>query len=125
LKDDTVLDDVAVSLATDFASIEGKLVLSEGQSKRALRDAIVVLAPANDTTRRITSKPHTVQADVEGRFNFTCAPGEYFVVALTPAQLKNLALTDEYFRNDTKKFMRIKVRGADKLKELKIPIAVN
>ncbi len=126
LKDDTVLDDVVVALGSDFASIEGELTMSEGQTKRSLRDAVVVLAPANDATRRIASELHTVQPDVAGKFNFTCAPGEYFVVALTPAQLKNLPpITDEYFKNDTKKFMRIKVRAAEKLRDLKIPIGTN
>ena len=126
LKDDIVLEDVVVALASDFASIEGELTLSEGQAKRSLRDAVVVLAPANDATRRTQPELHTAQADVVGKFNFTCAPGEYFVVALTPAQLKNLPrITDEYFKNDTKKFMRIKVRSAEKLKDLKIPMGTN
>lgn len=126
LNDDTVLNDVVVALASDFATIEGELTLSEGQAKRSLRDAVVVLAPANDATRRIAPELHTVQPDVAGKFNFTCAPGEYFVVALTPAQLKNLTpISDEYFKNDTKKFMRIKVRPAEKLKDLKIPIGTN
>ncbi len=126
LKDETVLDDVVVALGSDFASIEGELTLSDGQAKRSLRDAVVVLAPANDATRRVAPELHTVQPDVAGRFNFTCAPGEYFVVALTPAQLKNLPpITDEYFKNDTKKFTRIKVRAAEKLPDLKIPIGTN
>lgn len=125
LKDETVLDDVVVALASDFASIEGELTLSERQAKRSLR-AVVVLAPANDATRRIAPGLQTVQPDVGGKFNFTCAPGEYFVVALTPAQLKNLPpISDEYFKNDTRKFTRIKVRAAEKLRDLKIPIGTN
>lgn len=126
LKDDTVLEDVVVALASDFASIEGELMLSEGQSKRSLHDAVLVLAPANDATKKIESEIYSTQADVAGRFNFTVAPGEYFLVALTWSQLKNMPpITDEYFKNETKKFTRIKVRGAEKLTGLKIPLGNN
>jgi hypothetical protein len=91
-----------------------------------LRDAVVVLAPANDATRRIGPELHTTEADAAGKFKLTCAPGEYFVVALTLAQLKKMPpITDEYFKNDTRKFTRIKVRGAEKLTGLKIPIGTN
>jgi hypothetical protein len=125
LKDDTVIDDVVVALGSDFASVEGELSASEGQSKRYLRDTVVVLAPANDATRRIEHQLHTTQPDVAGKFSLTCAPGEYFLVALTLAQLKNMPVTDEYFKNDTRKFTRIKVRGGEKLTGLKITIGTN
>jgi hypothetical protein len=126
LKDDTVLDEVVIALASDFASIEGEVALSEGQAKRSPKDAIVVFAPANDATRRIAPELHTAQPDVAGKFTFTCAPGEYFIVALTPSQLKTLSpITDEYFKNETKEFTRIKVRGGEKLKDLKIPMGTN
>jgi hypothetical protein len=126
LKDDTVIDNVLVSLGSDFASVEGELSVSEGQSKPFFRDAVVVLAPANEGTRQIERELHTTEADAAGKFKLTCAPGEYFVVALTLAQLKKMPpITDEYFKNDTRKFTRIKVRGAEKLTGLKIPIGTN
>jgi hypothetical protein len=126
LKDDTVIDNVLVALGSDFATVEGELSASEGQSKASLRDAVVVLAPANDATRRIGPELHTTEADAAGKFKFTCAPGEYFVVALTLSQLKKMPpVNDEYFKNDTRKFTRIKVRGAEKLTGLKITIETN
>ena len=124
LKDDTELDDVVVTLATDFASIEGEIALPEGQPKTSFRDAVVVLSPATDVTRRSGGKFLMVQADAQGKFSFTCVPGEYFITALSPAQIKKLPgpISDDYFKNDSKKFTRVKVRGAEKLKGVKISI---
>ncbi len=124
LKDDTEFDDVVVTLATDFASIEGEIALPEGQAKTSFRDAVVVLSPATDVTRRSGGKFLMVQADAQGKFSFTCVPGEYFITALSPAQIKKLPgpISDDYFKNDSKKFTRVKVRGAEKLKGVKISI---
>ena len=65
-----------------------------------------------------------VQPDAQGKFSLTCAPGEYFVTAFTAAQIKNLPgqLDDEYFKKDTQKFTRVKVRSAEKLKGLTIQV---
>ena len=124
LKDDTQFDDVVVALATDFATIEGEITLPEGQAKTSFRDAVVVLSPATDLTRRSGGKVLMVQADTQGKFSFTCVPGEYFITALSPAQIKKLTgpIDDDYFKNDSKKFTRVKVRGAENLKGVKISI---
>jgi carboxypeptidase family protein len=126
---DTVLDDVVFALATDFATIEGELAPPSGKvdaaQKRSARDVTIVLAPATEATRRNGGrKLLMVQPDTQGRFSFSCAPGEYFVTAFTSAQVKNLPgpLNDEYFKKDTQKFTRVKVRAAEKLKGLTIPV---
>lgn len=130
--------DVVFSLATDLATIEGEVALpklqpqeqqdgrEDGEPKRAVRDVIVVmLAPATEATRRIRGgEPLIVQADAQGKFSFSCAPGEYFVTALSSAQIKALPspINDEFFKHDGKRFTRVKVRSAEKLKGLSIPV---
>jgi hypothetical protein len=132
---DTDIDDVVVALATDFATIEGEIAFAENQPegqqdgslKRAARDAIVVLAPATDATRRVGGgELLMVPADAQGKFSFSCAPGEYFVTVFTSVQINALSgpLTDEYFKHDSKRFTRVKVRSAEKLKGLSIPVGV-
>jgi hypothetical protein len=124
LKDDTQFEDVVVALATDFATIEGEITLPEGQAKTSFRDAVVVLSPATDVTRRSGARFLMVQANAQGKFSFTCVPGEYFITALNPAQIKKLTgpIDDDYFKNDSRKFTRVKVRGAENLKGVKISI---
>ncbi|HET8782298.1 MAG TPA: carboxypeptidase-like regulatory domain-containing protein [Pyrinomonadaceae bacterium] len=124
LKDDTEFDDVVVTLATDFATIEGEITLPEGQAKTKIGDAIVLLAPATDLTRRSGGEFRMVQADAQGKFIFTCSPGEYYITALSPDHVKKLPapIDDDYFKNDSKKFTRVKVRGGEKLKGVKISI---
>jgi hypothetical protein len=126
LKDEALVEDLVISIATDFASIEGEIAPVEEKRKHSLRDAIVLLAPATAATRRISAEPRMVQADAQGNFGFNAPPGEYFVIALTPADIKKLPpINDDYFKNESKKFTRVKVRGAEKLKGLRIPIGVN
>lgn len=124
LKDDTEFDDVVVTLATDFATIEGEIALADGQAKTSFRDAVIVLSPATDVTRRSGGRFLMVQADAHGKFSFTCVPGEYLITALNPAQIKKLTgpIDDDYFKNDSRKFTRVKVRGAENLKGVKISI---
>lgn len=126
---ETVFDDVVVALATDLATIEGELALPpgppDGPQKRAARDVTVVLAPATDATRRNGGDKLLIsQTDAQGKFSFTCAPGEYFVTAFTSAQIKNLPgpITDEYFKKDIQKFTRVKVRAAEKLKGITLRV---
>jgi hypothetical protein len=126
LMDDTMFDDVVVTLATDFASIDGQVTRPGASAKQSLRDVVVVLAPANDLTRRVAGRLLTSQTDAQGKFSFACPPGEYFLAALTPAQLKtNAPLTDDYFKNDNQEFPRVKVRAAEKLKGLTVSLAGN
>jgi hypothetical protein len=122
---DAVVDDVVVTFGADIATIEGELTFSDEKQKRTARDVTIVLAPATEATRRNRGgKLLIVQADAQGRFSFNCAPGEYFVTAFTAAQIKNVAgpLNDEYFKKDTQKSMRVKVRAAEKLKGLTIRV---
>ncbi len=126
LKDGAVIDDVVISFATDFASIEGEIAPAAGQGKHRVVEATVVLAPATDAMRRILTEPRIEHSDAQGRFAFTVPPGEYFVMALMPAQIKTLPpLNDDYFKTENKKLTRVKVRGGEKLKGVKIPIGVN
>ena len=125
--DDTVFGDVVVALATDFATVEGEITRPDVSAKQSLRDVVVVLAPATDPTRRVGGRFITSQADPQGKFTFTTPPGEYFVAALTPAQIKKITapIDDDYFKKENQKFTRIKVRGAEKLKGVTVSLAEN
>jgi hypothetical protein len=72
-----VLDGVIVTVGTDVATIEGQL--SDFKPKTSRREVIVTLAPANDATRRFGPALVTAHPDGEGKFVFTCGPGEYLV----------------------------------------------
>jgi len=130
---DADIEDVVFDIGTDFATIEGEVTLpqdqpdgqKDGPPKRAARDLVVVLAPATDATRRIGGgKLMMVQPDAQGKFSFSCAPGEYFLTALGSAEIKSLPgpINDDYFKHDPKRFTRVKMRGAEKLKGLTIPV---
>ncbi|HEU4432983.1 MAG TPA: carboxypeptidase-like regulatory domain-containing protein [Pyrinomonadaceae bacterium] len=123
------IEDVVVEIGTDFATIEGEVTFPQdqpvGSAKRTARDLVVVLAPATEATRRIGGGELVmVQPDAQGRFALSCAPGEYFLTALGSAEIKSLPgpINDDYFKHDPKRFTRVKVRGAEKLKGLTIPV---
>jgi hypothetical protein len=125
---ESVIEDVAISLGTDFATIEGQLVIPGASAKKVeVRDAAVILAPANDTTRRFSRGLQTAQPDSAGKFVITCAPGEYFLTAITSAQIKQLAasIDEDYFKKNNEKFERVKVKAGEKLKGLTLPAGSN
>ena len=129
--------DVLVTLGTDVATIEGQVSnakpkTSPKETKTSAGDVVVMLAPANDATRRFSRGLLTVQPDAQGKFTFTCGPGEYFLAAFTRQQREKLTtpLTEDYFKQDNgagarQKFQRVKVRAGEKLKGLTLPIGVN
>ncbi len=129
--------DVLVTLGTDVATIEGQVSnlkpkTSPNETKTSAGDVVVMLAPANDATRRFSRGLLTVHPDAHGKFTFTCGPGEYFLAAFTRAQREKLTtpLTEDYFKQDNgagarQKFQRVKVRAGEKLKGLTLPIGVN
>ena len=128
----TEFGDVLVTLGTDMASVEGQLTNattnpSAGETKIASSEIIVMLAPADDTTRRFSLGPLTTHPDDQGRFVFTCGPGEYFIAVFTRAQREKLAtpISEDYFKTDNQKFLRVKVRAGEKLKGLTLPLGVN
>jgi len=125
LTDNTVFDDVVVTLATDLASVEGQVTLPEGPAKQSLSDVIVVIVPANDVTRRFGGGTRTMQPGARGKLTFTSAPGEYFITALTKAQYDKLApqLNYEYFDKNAEVFQRLKLRAGEKTKGLTLQIA--
>lgn len=118
--------DITVTLATDLATIEGQLN-SDDKTTTRQRDVVVMLAPANDATRRFSPGVVTTQPDAQGRFVFACGPGEYFVAVFTRAQREKLTtpVAEDYFRKDNKKFVRVKVKAGEKLKGLTVPIEVD
>ncbi|HET8782300.1 MAG TPA: carboxypeptidase-like regulatory domain-containing protein [Pyrinomonadaceae bacterium] len=122
--------DVLVTFGADVATIEGQV--SNLKPKTSAADIVVMLAPANDATRRFSRGLLTVHPDAQGKFVFTCGPGEYFVAAFTRAQLAKLTtpITEGYFKQDNgasarQKFQRVKVRAAEKLKGLTLSIGVD
>jgi hypothetical protein len=78
----------------------------------------VILAPANDATRRLNRGLLIIQPDAKGKFVAKCAPGEYFLTAVTPAEIKNLAkpISEDYFKDNKQKFERVKVKAGEQLK---------
>ena len=128
----TEFGDVLVTLGTDMARIEGQLTdastkTSGEERKIASSEIIVMLAPADDATRRFSLGPMTTHPDDQGRFVFTCGPGEYFVAVFTRLQREKLTtpITEDYFKTDNQKFLRVKVRAGEKLKGLTLPFGVN
>ena len=125
--EDTEIKDVIIALATDFATVEGQLTQADASAKLDLQTAVVILAPANDATRRLNRGLLTIQPDAKGKFVAKCAPGEYFLTAVTPAEIKNLAkqITDDYFKDNKQKFERVKVKAGEQLKGLTLRAGSN
>jgi hypothetical protein len=124
--------DVLVTLGTDMANIEGQVSKSQpktsvGKTKTIHGEMVVMLAPANDATRRFSPGLLTMHPDDQGRFVFACGPGDYFVAVLTRSQREKLTtpINDDYFKNDNQKFQRVKIRAGEKLKGLMLPIGDN
>ena len=119
--------DVVIALATDLATVEGQLTRPEASPKLDLQDVVVILAPANDATRRLNLGLITVQPDAAGRFVVNSAPGEYFLTAVTSAEIKKLAkpIDENYFKEDNRKFERVKVKAGEKVKGVSVPVGVN
>jgi hypothetical protein len=103
------------------------MVPDASPKKVELRDTVVILAPANDTTRRFSRDLLTAQPDAEGKFVISCAPGEYFLTAVTSGEIKQLAspIDEDYFKNDNQKFERVKVKAGEKIKGLTVSAGSN
>ena len=127
LGEDSDIKDVVISLATDFATVEGQIPRPEALRKLDLQQVVVILAPANDATRRLNRGLITVQPDTQGKFVVNCAPGEYFLTAVTAAEIKKLAkpIDEDYFKEDNQKFERMKLKAGEKVKGLSVPVGVN
>lgn len=125
LTEGAVFDEITVTLASDLANVEGQITLPEGAPKRSLSDVVVIIAPANELTRRFGHGTRGVAPDAQGKIVFRAAPGEYFITALTAAQYKQLEpqINYEYFDKNAEKFLRVKLRAGEKLKGLALPIA--
>jgi hypothetical protein len=122
-----VLGDVLITLASDLATIEGQLQLGDVAPKTSVEDVLVMLAPANDATRRFSTGLLTVHPDAKGKFTFTCGPGEYFVSALTRKQREKLKkpMTEDDFKQDKQKSQRVKVKAGEQLKGVTLSLGVN
>lgn len=117
--------EVIVTLGSDMATIEGQV--ADLKPKPSLGDVVVMLAPANEATRRFSPGALTAQPDARGKFVFTCAPGEYFVAVFNRSQREKLTkpVTEDYFKQGSQNSQRVKLRGGEKLKGLTLPIGVN
>ena len=118
----SVLEDVVVTLATDFARVEGHVT---PPAKRTASDAVVLIAPANEWTRRFTTGIKTVPTNAEGKFVFKSGPGEYLIMAVTAAEYKKLEpkLSNDYVDKNAEKFVRIKLTAGEKKKGLTVPLS--
>lgn len=121
LTEDLVFDDVVVTLATDLARVEGQVMLPHGE---LLADLTVIVAAADDVTRRFSSGSRTLQAGAKGKIVFDSAPGEYLIAALPSAEYEKIQseISNEYFEKNAEKFLRIKVCAAETIKALAIPM---
>ena len=115
------LVEVIVTLGSDMTTIEGQL--AGAKPKTSTGDIVVILAPANDATRRFSPGLLTAQPDAQNRFGFNCGPGEYFLTALTRSQREKLTtpITNDYFKQDNQKFLRVKVKAGEKIKGVTLP----
>ena len=113
--------EVIVALGTDMATIEGQV--ADVKPRTPSRDVVVMLAPANDATRRFSPGVLTTQPDAQNRFVFACGPGEYFLTVVTRAEREKLPsrITEDYFKQDNQKFLRVKVKAGERLKGVTLP----
>ncbi|HEX6043980.1 MAG TPA: carboxypeptidase-like regulatory domain-containing protein [Pyrinomonadaceae bacterium] len=125
--EESAIEDVVIALATDFATVEGQLTRPAASSKLDLSQVVIILAAANDATRRFGRGLISAQADASGKFIMNCPPGEYFLTAVTPAEIKKLArpIDEDYFKRDNQRFQRVKVKAGEKLTGLTIPAGAN
>jgi len=127
LSDEEGFDAVVVTLATDVATVAGTVTLPGASDKKSFSKVMVVLAPANDVTRRFGNRLLTFQPNEQGKFRFTCAPGEYYVAALTVSQVSKLpgTLTDDYFKQQKPPLRRITLRAGEKPEDVNLAIRSN
>ena len=125
-------DGVVVTLGTDLATIEGEVSdikpnTLPSDSKASAGDVVVMLAPANDATRRFSPGLVSLHPDARGKFVFRCAPGEYFLAVFTRSQREKITtpITEDYFKQDNLKFQRVKVRAGEQLKGVALTSEVN
>jgi hypothetical protein len=125
LEPGAVFDDIVVTLGSDLATIEGNL--ADPKTKTSASDTVIMLAPANDATRRFSPGLLTSHPDAHGKFVFSCGPGEYFITALSRSDREKLktAIAGDYFTKENSKLVRVKVRAGEKLKGVTVPLGVN
>ena len=119
--EDQVFDEVEVTLARDFARVEGQISMPEGSAKQPLT---VILAPATEVTRRFNSGMRTLESDAKGKIVFRSAPGEYLVAALPTSDYEKIVphINYKYVDKNADKFLRIKLRAGEKVKALAVPM---
>ncbi|HET8782680.1 MAG TPA: hypothetical protein VFM63_09690, partial [Pyrinomonadaceae bacterium] len=125
LTDDQIFDDVVVTLATDLAGVKGQLSLPEAAAERlAAGDVTVIVAPADEATNRFNPGTRTLPAGAKGQIDFRSPPGEYLIAALTTAEYKTIEsqISNEYFEKNVDKFLRIRLRAGEKVKDLRVPM---
>jgi hypothetical protein len=120
LTEDVLFDDVVVTLATDLASVEGRTTLTEA----AVEELSVIIAPANEATRRFNPGTRRLTAGAKGRVEFRSPPGEYLIAATPTADYKTIApqINKEYFARNADKFLRLKLSAGEKIKDLRVPM---
>jgi len=124
LTDEFVFEDVVVTIATDLASVEGQVVMPEATAEQQSGGyARVLIAPADEATLRFSSGTRTVQADANGKVVFRSAPGEYFIAALSADNYLAVEsqISNEFFQKNAEKFLRIKLRAGEQVKNLRVP----
>jgi hypothetical protein len=106
--------------------VEARVVMPEGAAKDALDDLTVIVAPADEATRRFNAGSRELPADGKGNIIFSSPPGEYLVAAITKAEYKNIRseISNEYFDKNAEKFLRIKLRAGETTKGLLVPMMV-
>ncbi len=83
LADGEQVTGVQMVLGNDLATIEGRVVAASGGASVA--GSGVVIVPVEERKRNLRSRWGLARADAEGKFAMRLAPGEYFVVAWSPA----------------------------------------
>jgi Carboxypeptidase regulatory-like domain len=121
--DGAFIDDIVVTLATDFARVEAQVKLPDNAPKKSPGDVLVIVTPANDATRRYRGEPRTFQPDAQGKIVFTSMPGEYFIAAFTAVQIKKPGTSlEKYFEKETEKVHRIKLKAGETNKGITLTV---
>ncbi|HET6978334.1 MAG TPA: carboxypeptidase-like regulatory domain-containing protein [Pyrinomonadaceae bacterium] len=105
---------VQIVLGTDLGKIEGRAVAGTG----SVAGASVVIFPVDERRRNLRSLWGLARTDADGKFSLRLAPGEYFVLAWSPANEPNVAV-ESYVRTRASTARRLTIRP-NEIKSLEV-----
>lgn len=111
---------IKVTLDADLAVLEGKVLTPKADQKKASKDVVIILVPAEVSGPNVNKPMRSFLTASDGSFTIKSGPGEYLVVAMTKSQINQLSgpLSQKYFTENKSIRQRIKVKAGENLKGL-------